>query len=401
MSTKPVEQDFPALIAERLRVEHAELAARWLSRLVALLPVDPNEVFPTDHLLDHIPELIVEIANYLEFPAREEIAANAQVIGKARELGFLRYTQQASVHQIVREYRLFEGVLSTFIKEELSAAQASPSPDEVVEVMARTHQAINVLQQSTLEAFIEQYTDRVATQRTQLEAFNRMVSHELRQPLGTLQFALRLLRAPEGSRSDQDRERLMALLDRNVLRSLELTNQLTRLSGLYATEHNLQVQRVALKTIAEEAARQLRDMADAKGVTTRVSPLLPETVVDVAAVELILVNLISNAIKYSDPGKSRRFVEINPVPAPSGHGCAIEVRDNGLGIPGEFSEAVFNANFRAHAAQDATLGNTGLGLGLTIVKDCLRTLRGTISVQSREGEGTVFTVWFPEGTPAA
>src|SRR5688572_9295226 len=118
----PVAEEFSSLIAQRLRAEHAELAARWLSRLVAILPVGPNDVFPTGHLLDHIPELIVEIAGYVECPSREEIAGNAEVITKARELGALRYSQHASVHQLMREYRLFEGVLSTFIRAELARA---------------------------------------------------------------------------------------------------------------------------------------------------------------------------------------------------------------------------------------------------------------------------------------
>jgi signal transduction histidine kinase len=387
-----VVEHFPSLIAQRLRAEQTELAGRWLSRLSAILPVEVEKVFPTDHLLDHIPELIVEIAEYLECPERQEIAANAQVITKTRELGLLRYTQHASVHQIMREYRVFEGVLSTFIKEELGRTHPYAS-QEVVDLLARVHHAISVLQQSTMEAFIEQYSDTVHNQTVQLQAFNRMVSHELRQPLGTLQFALRLLQASD-TESAQDRLRLIELLDRNVQRSLELTNQLTRLSGLHAADDDLQVQRVKVETIAQEAARQLRDMADSRGVSVQISDALPEIVVDVAALELVLVNLISNAIKYSDPKKADRFVEITAA-MPLANECVIEVRDNGLGIPSSKTHSIFDQYVRAHAAQDGELRNDGLGLGLTIVKDCIRTLGGQIDVQSSEGSGTVFIIRFP------
>ena len=397
---RPVVEDFSSLIAQRLRADHAELAARWLVRLVALLPVDPNHVFPTNHLLDHIPQLIVEIADYLEQPAQEEIAANMHVVAKARELGVLRYTQRASVHQIMREYRVFEGVLSTFIREELQITMTAPKPSEVVDVLTRMHQAVSVLQQATLEAFIEQYSDKVAAQRVQLESFNRMVSHELRQPLGALQFALSLLQKEE-AKSDAEQSRLLGLLERNANRTLELVTHLTRLSGLPAAEANLQVQRVGLGSLANEVARQLRDMADAKNVEMRVSESLPEATVDVAAIELILVNLISNAIKYSDPAKATRVVEINPVPVARGGYCAFEVRDNGLGIAPEYKTRVFDEHFRAHESQDASLGVNGLGLGLTIVKDCLRSISGTIALESREGEGSVFTVTFPDAAAAA
>jgi len=392
----PVTEDFSSRIAQRLRVERAELATRWLERLSAVLPVDPNRVFPTNHLLDHIPELIVEIAAYVEQPAREEIAANAHVVAKARELGMLRYQQEASVHQILREYWLFEGVLSTFIDEELSRTSGDVDGHQIVEVLARMHQGIGVLQQATVEAFIEQYSQRVAAQRSQLESFNRMVSHEMRQPLAALQFAIRLLRTPDTEGTEIDRDRLTALLERNIHSSVELTRQLTRLSGLDPKTSELQVQRISLTSVAREAARQLGDMASARSVHVRVSDDLPEVVVDVAAVELILVNLISNAIKYSDPQKAERFVEIEPVSAADSE-WAISVRDNGIGIPAKDLENVFRAQFRAHAGAQADAPVEGLGLGLTIVKDCLRTIGGTITVRSAEGTGTTFTIVAPHG----
>jgi len=392
----PVTEDFSSRIAQRLRVERAELATRWLERLSAVLPVDPNRVFPTNHLLDHIPELIVEIAAYVEQPAREEIAANAHVVAKARELGMLRYQQEASVHQILREYWLFEGVLSTIIDEELSRTSGDVDGHQIVEVLARMHQGIGVLQQATVEAFIEQYSQRVAAQRSQLESFNRMVSHEMRQPLAALQFAIRLLRTPDTEGTEIDRDRLMALLERNIHSSVELTRQLTRLSGLDPKTSELQVQRISLTSVAREAARQLGDMASARSVDVRVSDDLPDVVVDVAAVELILVNLISNAIKYSDPQKAERFVEIEPVSAADSE-WAISVRDNGIGIPAKDLENVFRAQFRAHAGAQADAPVEGLGLGLTIVKDCLRTIGGTITVRSAEGTGTTFTIVAPHG----
>jgi len=392
----PVTEDFSSRIAQRPRVERAELATRWLERLSAVLPVDPNRVFPTNHLLDHIPELIVEIAAYVEQPAREEIAANAHVVAKARELGMLRYQQEASVHQILREYWLFEGVLSTFIDEELSRTSGDVDGHQIVEVLARMHQGIGVLQQATVEAFIEQYSQRVAAQRSQLESFNRMVSHEMRQPLAALQFAIRLLRTPDTEGTEIDRDRLTALLERNIHSSVELTRQLTRLSGLDPKTSELQVQRISLTSVAREAARQLGDMASARGVDVRVSDDLPEVVVDVAAVELMLVNLISNAIKYSDPQKAERFVEIEPASAEDSE-WAVSVRDNGIGIPAKDLENVFRAQFRAHAGGHADTPVEGLGLGLTIVKDCLRTIGGTITVRSAEGTGTTFTIVAPHG----
>ncbi len=65
--------DFGALIAERIQAEHVAISARWLERLKGMLSVDTNEVFPTDHLLDHIPTLIQELAACLG--RHDEVAA--------------------------------------------------------------------------------------------------------------------------------------------------------------------------------------------------------------------------------------------------------------------------------------------------------------------------------------
>jgi signal transduction histidine kinase len=76
------------------------------------------------------------------------------------------------------------------------------------------------------------------------------------------------------------------------------------------------------------------------------------------------------------------------------------VRDNGLGIPDSDLSKVFRRHYRGHAARDAELGNDGVGLGLAIVAECVRAMRGTITVDSAEGEGSTFTVTLPIDEPA-
>jgi hypothetical protein len=101
-------ESYAAIVAQRVTTERFTLAEQWLGRLRELLTVELNDVFPSDQLLDHIPLLIANIAAYLRAPADEEIAANAAVIDKARELGLLRHEQKASVHQLLREYEVLE-----------------------------------------------------------------------------------------------------------------------------------------------------------------------------------------------------------------------------------------------------------------------------------------------------
>ena len=115
-------ESYAAILSQRLASERTALAARWLQRLKDLLPVDVNEVFPSERLLDHIPTLIEEIATYLRAPAEDEIAANTAVMDKARELGALRHEQRASVHQLLREYEFLSDILEGFVVDETQAA---------------------------------------------------------------------------------------------------------------------------------------------------------------------------------------------------------------------------------------------------------------------------------------
>ena len=139
--------DFGRLIGARMRAEHESLAGRWLDRLHESLPVAANEVFPSNALLDHIPALIQEIADYLEFTDADEFAANTFVMDKARELGELRYEQRASVHQLLREYRVLAAILVAFVEQETRLLH-TVAPIEVIAVLGRVAQAVGVLQQT-------------------------------------------------------------------------------------------------------------------------------------------------------------------------------------------------------------------------------------------------------------
>jgi signal transduction histidine kinase len=134
-------------------------------------------------------------------------------------------------------------------------------------------------------------------------------------------------------------------------------------------------------------------MAARRGVAVRRNVPPIRLVTDVARVELILVNLVSNAIKYSDPAKADRFVEITA--AALDEDVQLIVRDNGVGIPRAHLNRVFEAFYRAHSARDSELGADGIGLGLAIVTECARHLGATLAIDSVDGSGTTVSVRLP------
>jgi signal transduction histidine kinase len=396
----PVTADnYASVVSQRVAAERLTLAGLWLSRLNELLIVRPNEVFPSDSLLDHIPTLIAEIASYLRAPADEEIAANAAVIDKARELGMLRHDQRASVHQLLREYEILGELLEAFVVEETERLGLKPTAQQCFELLRRLTHAARTLMRTTVDTFVSEYTTTIQERNERIKSFNRMASHELRTPIGTLMFASAMLRQPVVQRDPQRFERVVSTISSNTERLSHLVTNLERLTRLTDVLDVPSQQETDLHALAVEVARQLEDMAASRSVTIRVDASFPPVVVDSARLELVVLNLVSNAIKYCDPDKPERWVEIA---ADHNDGAyALSVRDNGLGIPDSDQAAIFDRFFRAHSHLDGELGVSGTGLGLAIVAECVRELGASIACQSTPGEGSAFVVQLPSRPPIA
>src|SRR5258705_3432150 len=159
---------FEAAIAARIDFDRHALARRWLVRLTELLPVRAKEVFPSEALLDHIPNLIQEIARFIS-AEEPEIAANTFVVSKARELGELRHEQHASVHQLLREYELLRSIVETFVAEQAEQLGLEPNLRDVLRCVRKINQAVALLTQTTVDTFVERYTATIEDQTRRLE----------------------------------------------------------------------------------------------------------------------------------------------------------------------------------------------------------------------------------------
>jgi signal transduction histidine kinase len=157
-----------------------------------------------------------------------------------------------------------------------------------------------------------------------------------------------------------------------------------------------QSRHIALPNAAAEVARQLRESARSRGVEIRLPADLPSIDVSAAAFELCLSNLLANSIKYSDPAKEKRWVEVRAYLTAPDDGTApqtvVEVRDNGLGVPEDKRAQLFKRFFRAH--EDITGEIDGTGLGLSIVRETAASLGGKAWAEFHE-DGTSFYFTMP------
>jgi signal transduction histidine kinase len=380
-------------LAERMRQARDDLTRRWLDRISARVTLDPNRIFPTQDLLDHIPLLIDGIADYMEDPA-DEISADMAVVTKAAELGELRFSQGFGASQILKEYEILGGVLFSFLVDTVDTVEEECTRGELLACGQRLFRAIAVIQQVTTGHYLRKADGQVNRREERLRSFNRMVTHELKNGLTAVQGAVSMLQEAWIDDDPAERQRFTAIIVRGATAIQDVLEDLLALShtdGDARKQHN-----VLLPQVAAESARQLREMAADAGVAIRLDPDLPRVEVDAAAVELCLTNYISNGIKYADPQEAERWVEVRAYwdgERDDGDCLVIAVRDNGLGVPVDARDRLFQRFYRAGRDDHVE----GTGLGLDIVRETVEAIGGRAWAEFPDdpGEGSTFKIALP------
>jgi signal transduction histidine kinase len=370
------------VLAARLREEQDQLTMRWLERISHRVELHPNRIFPSSQLLDHVPLLILGIANYIENPS-EPVSADTPVIAKAMELGALRHEQGFDEYELLKEYEIFGGILYAFFASAVDEIDQPCTRSELILCAHRLYQAISLIQQATTTQFLSLMKDRLHEREERLRAFNRTLTHELRNRIGAAMGAGQLLQMPEIASTE--RERLVGIVVRNMESmkvALDNLLELTRLAG-----DSRQQRHLLLPRAAAEVVRQLRELARSRRVRVSVQDGMPAVEVNAAAVELCLINFVSNALKYADSRKDDCWVEvaarIEPAADDEPPFVVVEVRDNGIGVAPDQRSRLFERFFRA-GVESAT-GVEGTGLGLSIVRETVEALRGRAWAEFRDG----------------
>jgi signal transduction histidine kinase len=378
-------------LAGRMRDARADLTRRWLDRIAARVSMDPQRIFPSELLLDHIPVLMNGIADYVETPA-DEISADVPVIAKAMELGGLRLEQGFDAHEILKEYEILGGVLFSFAAQEVEKLDATCSEGEILTFSHRLFRAISVIEQVTTNQYLRSLTEKVSDREEQLRRFNRMVSHELKNKVGAMLGASELVR--EEWISSEERKKFVDIVIQNAHGLQQVLDNLTELSKL---EGGTWRQRnIMLREAVAEVLRQQRELIRSREVTIEVADDLPRVEVNAAAIELCLSNYLSNAVKYSDPETRVRWVRVGAAieAAPEeldGGYLVVRVEDNGVGVREEIRDKLFARYFRS---EETSTTVEGTGLGLSLVRETVAALGGQAWAEFGDGT-TVFAFSVP------
>ncbi|MGH7464733.1 MAG: ATP-binding protein, partial [Longimicrobiales bacterium] len=374
-----------------MRAASAELTERWLERIAARIRVRPDQVFPSEQMFDQVPVLMDGIADYLADPT-DEITADMPVISRAMELGELRFSQGFDASEILKEYEILGGVLYSFAAHAVAASDRPCSPDDLMLCAHRIFRALSVIEQVTTAHYLRVLGERVAEREERLRRFNRMITHELKNRVGATLGAGQLLQ--EDWLGLEERQRFAGIVAENaqaIQKVLENLTVLSKLDGERRRQRN-----IALREVVTEVFRQLRELAHARDVDLRIGGELPDVEVNAAAVELSLSNLLSNAIKYSDASAAERWAEviasIEDAPDETGQKqLVVRVRDNGIGVPPELRDQLFERFFRAPDSAAAE----GTGLGLSLVRETMESLGGAAWAEFDEQPGATFVFSLP------
>lgn len=210
------------------------------------------------------------------------------------------------------------------------------------------------------------------------------VSHELRTPLTAIRgYSEAMQDGMLGEIADPQRHALGAV-DRNAARLLKLIEQLLSYSRLQAGAAQFEFAPFDLRELGAQLVATLRAAHGAKlNLEMEAPDDLPEVLGDASAIGQVIENLLSNAIKFTPPGGEirlrlrRRAGDVE-----------VEVADRGIGIPQRAIDLIFERFFQVDSSSTRAYG--GVGLGLAIVREILRSHGRTITVESVEGQGTTF-----------
>ena len=270
-------------------------------------------------------------------------------------------------------YRLFDDGYQGFL--DLVAAQIAAAIGNAQAYEAERRRA---------EALAE--LDRAKT------TFFSNVSHEFRTPLTLMLGPLEdILAKPEGEVVTGDRE-LLTVVQRNGQRLLKLVNTLLDFSRIEAGRMQASYEPVDLATYTAELASVFRAAVEKAEMRLVIDcPPLPEPVyVDRDMWEKIVLNLVSNAFKYTLHGEIRVSLELR------GEAVVLSVADTGIGIPAAELPHLFNRFHRVEGARGRT--QEGTGIGLALVQELARLHGGTVGVTSAPEAGSTFIVTLPRGS---
>jgi signal transduction histidine kinase/DNA-binding response OmpR family regulator/CHASE3 domain sensor protein len=394
-----------ALTTKKILVIKNVPSAYW-SIESALGKIQPGEIVYIPLLQNEIVTGVIELGSFNSFTEQQlnflEIAGNTISIAlysaqSARKIkNLLRQLGQQN-DELMNQH---EELLKT--NEELERqAEVLQKSEEELKVQEEELRKINEELLARNEA-LELTRQTMVLKNEELEntskyksEFLANMSHELRTPLNSILILGKQLSENKTKNLTEKQIEYGKIIYKSGSDLLELINDMLDLAKIESGKIELHYQEVKTESIVNDMKELFNVVAKEKEVafTTSIEHSVPEFIsTDILRVEQIVKNLLSNAFKFTDKHGEVKLMLYVPSKGNSKM-LHIEVTDTGIGIPVEKQQLIFEAFQQADGSTNRKYGGTGLGLSIS--KELIRLLNGEIHVQSKEGDGSTFTVHIP------
>jgi PAS domain S-box-containing protein len=246
----------------------------------------------------------------------------------------------------------------------------------------------DISERSRMERKLHEQAEALADLQRRKDEFLAMLSHELRNPLAPISSAVHLLRLQQDENSIQQQAR--AIIERQVTQLTRLVDDLMDVSRITTGRILLRNERIAMNDVVEHAVETTRPLVEQRKheLSVSLSPLPIWLNADAARLEQVIVNLLTNAAKYTDEGGHIWLTVLR-----EGDECVIRLRDTGVGITPELLPRIFDMFTQAERSLDRSRG--GLGIGLALVQRLVEMHGGRVDVHSVLTQGSEFVVRLP------
>lgn len=239
-----------------------------------------------------------------------------------------------------------------------------------------------------LAGHFNDFLDRMQTVEASRQEFVSNVSHELKTPLTSMKVLADSINSMEGAPVELYQE-FMQDMSHEIDRETKIINDLLSLVRLDKTGITMNIASVNMNELIESILRRIRPIADRQEVELVFESFRPVFCeIDETKLSLAISNLVENAVKYNNPG-GWVHVSLNA----DHQYCYVTVEDNGVGIPEDSLDRIFERFYRVDKSHSREIGGTGLGLAIT--QNSIRMHKGEIRVASDPGHGTTFDVRIP------
>jgi len=220
--------------------------------------------------------------------------------------------------------------------------------------------------------------------------FVSVVSHELKTPITPLKIQTELLLEGKLGGLNEKQKKSLEMIVRNMDRLNELIDDILELSRIQSGRLKLEPKETDLKGLFKDVFEIMKPYADKKKINLKmnIEEGLPKTRIDRQKIREVVINLMHNAVKFTDP---KGIIEVNA--KKHDDKIMLSVKDNGIGIKPNDQKKIFEPFFQTETSLERT--TTGTGVGLSIVKGIVEAHQGKIWLRSALGKGTTFYVSLP------